>query len=839
MKAFLSHSSKDKGFVENVVTVLRPGTYELDAQTFDFGLINSQAIIKALESCDLYCLFLSSQSVNSSYVDFETLLGVEFFASGRISGFLAICLDEDAFKKASKNARYFNVVRKGLSAESAARLIQGHLISAANEHSAQYHPFIGREDEMKSLIQQVSNHERPPSKALYLSGNFGSGRRTIAKHFYNSYYPQVGQVFPVISIESFAGLEELHRTILTTLRPTATATEFLREIERFNASSSEERVELVARHLNDLLPAREAAFLLDNGGLLADSGSLVQEMDAVLQHLDASPHPPVVFISPRMIPKRFRRSEDDISYQAVKSLAREATEQVISLITKGYGIKVSPEALNELVELSDSHPFNIYRMVEELTDSGLELFLANPSDFIDWKHRQSSEYLGKITLETTDVLVLGVLKIVPELDFTAIVGTLEADASKISRSIATLVSHHVIEAKFDSFMIAPPLRVAVERDRRIRFSNEVRDKVTQRLANSLSLRLEDGTAPVVLIDSTVLACLQGGNEMPSIISAFLLPSHYVWMAKRNYDDRNWSECIRYGRKALEGSDRLSMRGVVGARRFMCLASARIGDQPTFVKGVRRLREAANDNWAKSNIAFLEGFNSRLNGQLPKAESHFRKAYNLSPGNFSAAREMASICLERGNLVESEQFAREAHQHVQSNPYIVDILVSVLIRKFDCESGVEAELEEMFSLLEQVGEEGGRSFYTTRKAEFEHLWGSNSTAMQLIEQAIARTPNLFEPHRLHAEILLKAGNKVRAGETIRKMRDIVNSRNPDERRKNYRQYLQTRSHYLREVGKFEEAKKIFMDGRFFSVEERDKEIREIEIVQGYKAAGNKN
>ena len=60
---------------------------------------------------------------------------------------------------------------------------------------------------MKSLIQQVSNHERPPSKALYLSGNFGSGRRTIAKHFYNSYYPQVGQVFPVISIESFAGLE--------------------------------------------------------------------------------------------------------------------------------------------------------------------------------------------------------------------------------------------------------------------------------------------------------------------------------------------------------------------------------------------------------------------------------------------------------------------------------------------------------------------------------------------------------------------------------------------------------------------------------------------------------
>jgi hypothetical protein len=49
MRAFLSHSSKDKGFVQRVAESLRPGTYELDSQTFDAGLINSQAIISALE----------------------------------------------------------------------------------------------------------------------------------------------------------------------------------------------------------------------------------------------------------------------------------------------------------------------------------------------------------------------------------------------------------------------------------------------------------------------------------------------------------------------------------------------------------------------------------------------------------------------------------------------------------------------------------------------------------------------------------------------------------------------------------------------------------------------
>ena len=92
-----------------------------------------------------------------------------------------------------------------------------------------------------------------------------------------------------------------------------------------------------------------------------------------------------------------------------------------------------------------------------------------------------------------------------------------------------------------------------------------------------------------------------------------------------------------------------------------------------------------------------------------------------------------------------------------------------------------ELDGMFDLLEQVGEEGERSFYTTRRAEFEHLCGDNGKAMDLIERAVKRTPKLFEPRRLHAEILLKAGNLAKANEVIGTMERMVNSRDPDEGR----------------------------------------------------------
>jgi hypothetical protein len=92
MRAFLSHSSKDKGFVEGVAELLKPGTFELDSATFDAGLLNSTIIMEALKRCDLFCLFLSKDSVQSSYVAFEALLGAEFFARGQVNRFLAICI---------------------------------------------------------------------------------------------------------------------------------------------------------------------------------------------------------------------------------------------------------------------------------------------------------------------------------------------------------------------------------------------------------------------------------------------------------------------------------------------------------------------------------------------------------------------------------------------------------------------------------------------------------------------------------------------------------------------------------------------------------------------------
>lgn len=569
MKAFLSHSSKDKGFVEGVASLLRPGTYELDSQTFDSGLINSQAIVEALKRSDMFCLFLSKNSLSSSYVDFETLLGIEFLAKGKIQKFLAICLDQDSFEQASANVKFFNIVRKGATQESTARLIQGSLISASRIGEETAHPFIGREDDLISLERQVNDHHRPPSRALYVSGHFGSGRRTLVRKFYENQYPKVGNIFPTIEIGAFSGLEELYRKLTVGLRPTLAAKELRIRIQSFQVASPDEKRRMVAEVLNSLLAANEAAFLVDTGGIVADSGQLEAEINEVVGRLQPQPHPPAIIIAPRMIPLKYRRREDDISYLALKSLGRDASKRLISRLVKDLGIMIDDKQLDALASLSDGHPFNYYRILSEITEKGVDLFLANPTDFLDWKHRQSSEYLRKITLNEDDTRILGLLKILPEIDFEAIIGGLSIEEARASETLVRLTNLHVLESFGEIFFVSPALRMAVERDNRIGLSKDEKKNAIGKLASSLSFRIEEGEAPIALIDAAVLSELESGNEMSGFAAAFLLPSHFVWLSKKKYDQRDFEESIRLAKEALKSPQRLSSSGLVGACRYLC------------------------------------------------------------------------------------------------------------------------------------------------------------------------------------------------------------------------------------------------------------------------------
>ncbi len=759
------------------------------------------------------------------------LLGIEFLARGNISRFLAICLDDSAFASASENVKFFNIVRKSLSPESAARLIHGHLVTAVSKAQSFAHPFLGRDKELKALDDQVSDHRRPMIKSLYLSGNAGTGRRSIAGKFYENYFPHVGRIFPQITINHYDGPEELYRNVLTELRPTMTATDLRGRMAGFNLANPDQQLRMTAQLLNSLLPSNEAAILFDEGGILTGEGVFSPELAKVIEGLEAHPHPPVTFISGRMVPHRHRVTRPDVAFLAVTSLSWDATLRLTSALLKRKSVEVDTEILEQLAQLSEGHPYNVYRLVDEVIDKGVKPFLANPADFIDWKHRQSSEYLIKVNLDESDTLVLALLRNIPELDFDSICEALSVSAATIADGLQKLVLLHVLESDGDRFRIAPALRVAVERDARIKMPGKLQADAIASVARSLSIRLEEGTAPVSLVDSAVLATVESGGVLTDLAAAFLLPSHFVWLAKLRYDQHQWSESIRFGLEALKGESRLSTNGLVAACRFLCLAAARTGTDEVFDGAIAKLRSRADDDWARSNVSYLQGFRERMRGRLPAAQDLFQKAYDFHNGNISAMRELAAIALARGDLDKAEGLAREAHSYARTNAYLVDMLLTVLIRKRTPETAT-SEMEDLFGMLASVGEENGRSFYTTRRAEYELLWGDKKWAALRIDQAAEKTPTIFEVRRLQAEIYLKIGNRNRVEQALQAMTRMMEDREVYDRRSNYRLYLETKASYLVETGQYSEAKALFNDTAYFTSDERDRAVKDIEVTQSF-------
>jgi hypothetical protein len=319
------------------------------------------------------------------------------------------------------------------------------------------------------------------------------------------------------------------------------------------------------------------------------------------------------------------------------------------------------------------------------------------------------------------------LKLLPSLDFQAMVDALPLDAAVASDALLKLSNLHIVEHAGNLFTVSPPLRIAVERDKRIGMSASVRGEALKVLARTLEIRLDEGSAPLDLVDTAVLSSIESGLAVGTLVGALLLPSHYVWLAQKNYDQKHYPESIRLAKEGLKGSGRLSAAGVVAACRYMCLAAARTGETGTFDEGIKRLETIAGDEWARSNIFHVKGFNARLQGNLPIAEEFFRESYRVSPGNIPTAREIAAICLARGNLVEAESFAREAQGYASRNAYVVAILIAILVKKLGKSAINNAEIRELLDVLMRLDEESGRSFYLTRKAELEHLWGDNRIA----------------------------------------------------------------------------------------------------------------
>ena len=216
-KVFLSHSSKQKGFVEIVANKLGKFNIVYDAWTFEAANKTLDEIYHGIDISGLFVYFISNESLDSPWVEKEINKAEEYLNEGKIKRFLPLIIDNSvkhtdpripAWIKDEYNIRYISKPTKCYDLiKQALRLVSWDLYPKKRQADQL---FIGRTTQIKQYEERIYEFDKPTPVCLIVSGMFSIGRRKFIKHaLVNSNKIRAQYFPPSIILDSRNSIEDL------------------------------------------------------------------------------------------------------------------------------------------------------------------------------------------------------------------------------------------------------------------------------------------------------------------------------------------------------------------------------------------------------------------------------------------------------------------------------------------------------------------------------------------------------------------------------------------------------------------------------------------------------
>ena len=321
--------------------------------------------------------------------------------------------------------------------------------------------------------------------------------------------------------------------------------------------------------------------------------------------------------------------------------------------------------------------------------------------------------------------------------------------------------------------IAPPLRDAIRRDTRFERPDEWKQNLGQKICDAIGEYHNDDYVSVAILDGGALAAARG-HSAPPYLSALILPSHLLRIARDYYDAGKRSLCIEFCERAWSSKARLPGEAQLELLRIWGLSTVRNNDEEGYKRVLGQLA-LYNGNPARRITLFLEGFYFRVNKKPDEAERKFLSAWRLSRNNQSLNRELASLLAKQRRYDEAERFARGAYEQSPTNPYIIDVMVEVLIGKRQQGLAIdERELNRIMDDLERYGDAPGSAFFLMRKAQSEISSRRYRPALETINRAVERTPGLVSAYFVRVDVKIALKDLVGADQDIVVIENLLKS-----------------------------------------------------------------
>lgn len=737
-KAFLSHSSFDKDFVQEVFAKLGAAKAVYDKVTFERNCDLPAQIESGLHDADVYVLFLSRAALDSGWVKSEIDLAHELKAKWHIKHFLVFQLDDTPWSELPAWMSKFV-----LSCPPAPYHVALKILDKLRFEDGEELLCHGREVEIKEITFSILERDQAPS-FIYISGPAGIGRRTLLSAVYKSLYREVADHKISISIEAYDDIGSIYRKLLA-YSSNWRAVDLYHATKKYEELDSKDKLVELARQILQVSVDFRQVVVFDIGvSALDDSGRPFAWFSQLLAVLPAADYPYAWFVSQRFLADC---DFDNGIIFGVPPLSAENSRYLFKLLIHNNKISFPDKKEKDYIESSivghaglitqvvnylrinpNYKPNRTYSQVVRLIARQIESLLKDFINGDDEKEKAVAFFSESHVLSYGEILKVS--EVWPQFE-----GAVEAlmDAGFLFRengdyqlvTYLQRLSRDLSEEHYKA--LAEPRLVLLE---------------------SFDSMSEDTFVPAQLLDARIVGYLISGEKPHGFLSNLIMPSQQIKAAKRKYDEERYDASLELALEAYSQARKLSETGVLEAWRLIGLSAIRNSDAESFAYFEAEYHAIPQSAKRDAIYQFAQGFKCRNLGNLRNAEEWFSKIEAQGLADAHVFRELAYIYAFEGSYDKALDRVNRALQLVPMNPYVLDIKAFSLLEKYrkHKKPALLDEIESCLSELKDAGVDSTQRFYLIRKCVLDILVNDDQSTLSQFFSDRHRLP-------IHARITL--------------------------------------------------------------------------------------
>lgn len=770
IKAFLSHSSADKGrYVRVVADKLGDQNCVYDEYTFEAGMKPLEEIMKGLDASQLFVVFLSSQALASKWVQDEMALAHKKLNENELVRIFPIIIDEkltyhdDRIPDWMRNEYNLKYVSRPTVA---ARRIRQRLREISWMHNPRLKErdsiFVGRNDLIKAIEERIDDFDQPSVSVFVASGLPRVGRSALLRNgLIKSGVVSQPYEFPSIVLHAGEGIEDL---ILKLYDLSFSQLPYPTDLMTI---SMDDKIALAVKIVQEIQGVKEIVLIRDEGCLVDRERDLQPWFKEILARTASDSRPSFLIVTNfRPAPGKMRPMTyvsnigvPELDYTERRGLFKRLLEfEKIALshddfvffsnLFQGFPeqIRYTCDLINDL-GLTGAR--NVTYLITEFNSERASMVLSKYSG--DPKASDFLRLLAQFELISIDFL----FSIVDEMEYSPILNEL----------IASSICDHVgIEKEF--VHLNDSIRDYVQRNRL-----GIPELFNRKLSDHLDRFLEDPNEEDRDVSDLLYSVKEAIKAGKAVRDRYLIPSHFLTSIRELYRERGHiDQVIQLCYKLLEKEHLLDSMVSRNVRYYLCLSLARKRDERMLTE-VQKIPGIERD--------FLLGFYYRLKGRYADALLRLKKCESVSLVSLRARGELVRVYLSIEDYDAALVLAKPLYEESPKNPYSIQAYLDTVLNSPNTSEQREL-IERLIEELEAVGSDLSAEMALIAKAEFAAKCDSNyQRAMDLISDAHSRFSD--SPYPLLAKGFLAVRQKDVKGleEAYAKLGAIAKMRNVSE------------------------------------------------------------